>query len=175
MRAFSIAAAALVLAGCSPYKVLRQASPNPFAGETSFAVLPVEWNGIIVDGDAESVWERYDVDTRREWPGYKASATELFARAFYDASSPTQLRPVPTPSTQGFTVKCVVHELKTGGLKPLELTVRLQLIDGNGAVVDEAETTAKGKAMRGMQIMLNEAAVHAGDALGQYLRKRAKP
>jgi hypothetical protein len=173
MRAFFFAAA-LVFASCAPYKVLKQASPNPFAGEASFAILPIEWNGVIIDGDVESVWERYDVDTRREWPGYKQSATELFARAFYDSASPAQLRPVPTPATQGFTVKCVVHEVKTGGLKPLQLTVRLQLIDAAGNVVDEAQATGKGKAMQGMQIMLNEAAVHAGDALGQYLASRSK-
>jgi len=163
-----------LLAGCAPYSVLRQAEPNPFAGEPSFALLPVDWSTVIIDGDVESVWERYDADTRREWPGMKESSSALFARAFTDSASPAQVRPVPALSPQGFTAKCIVHELKTGGFKPLELTVRLQLLDPTGAVVDEAQATGKGKAMRGMQIMINEAAVHAGDALGQYLRNRSK-
>lgn len=173
MRRSSLVVFAL-LASCAPYTVLKQAEPNPFAGEQSFGMLPIEWNGVIIDGDVESVWERYDPDTRREWPGMKESSSQLFARAFEDSAIPAQVRPLPALSPQGFTIKCVVHELKTGGLKPLELTVRLQLLDPTGTVVDEAQATGKGKAMRGMQIMINEAAVHAGDALGLYVRNRSK-
>ncbi len=164
----------VLLAGCSPYKVLKQAAPNPLVGQSRMALLPFDWEPLMVDGQTAANWDHGNQpDEQREWAEDKQNAEQAFLRILSDASAGrVQLLPSPALAPQGFSVKCSARKLMVGGFRNTEFTVDLQVFDSTGFVVEEATTLQKGKVGRPFPIRLVEAASLAGDALGQFLLDR---
>ncbi len=164
----------LLLAGCSPYSVVKQAAPNPFVGQSRFALLPFDWSGLSVEGQTEANWDKgNDDDMRREWVQDKQNAAHVFIQVLTDSvSSRVQLYPSDALAPSGYSLKPMARELDVGGLRPTRFTVRLQLLDSTGFVVDEASSTHKSKSGEFFPTRIVEAATLCGDGLGQYILSR---
>lgn len=78
-RALLAGASALALGGCvePSVVVVRQAYPNPFRGQARFGVLPLSFEGLVVNERSETEWIR---DRNVEaWLADKAAMNEAFA------------------------------------------------------------------------------------------------
>ncbi len=167
--------AVFVLAGCAPWTVVQRAEPNPLATDKTLAASPLEWSEILIDGKTEPVWdETNDADNRAQWIVDKQLAEGEFQNGLHGGIG-SALRLVPGAAP--LTLKCSATYLATGGFRPLVLTVRAQILDPNGRVLDEItiELKESGNSLQVGQFRkrLLRASFQAGRAVAEYLRDRA--
>lgn len=167
--------AVVLLCACAPWKVVQRADPNPLQGQKTISIPPLEWSEILIDGLTEAAWnETNDADMKAEWVVDKKLAEGEFQNGLYGGVHGLQIVPGAAP----FTFKCSATYLKTGGFRPLVLTVRAQLIE-NGRVLDEItlEHKESGNSLQTGQFRkrLLRSAYEAGAGVARYLSDRAEP
>ena len=167
---------AFAVAACAPWTVVQRAEPNPLATQKFVALLPLDWTGVMIDGLTEQSWdETNDTDMKREWVvDRQLSGDEFRTGAFSRAGKRLQLVPGASP----LTVKTTVVELKTGGIRPLFFTVRAQLLDPQGIVLDEIKVELK-ESSGGFHVgqfrqRLTRASREAGADVAEYFAQRAE-
>jgi hypothetical protein len=166
----------VLLAGCAPWKVVQRAEPSPLATEKTLSFAPLEWSEILIDGMPEQAWDQTnDEANHQQWPIDKQLAEGEFQRGLSSGlGSAVRLVPGAAP----LTLKCSATYLSTGGFRPLILTVRAQILSGNGAVLDEI-TIERKETRNSLQVgqfrkRLLAAANVIGQGVGEYLRERAE-
>ena len=169
--------AAFLLAACAPWTVVQRAEPNPLVGQKFVTVLPLDWTNVMIDGLTEPGWnETNDVEMKREWVIDRQIAGDEFHNGvFSEMSGKLGIAPGAAP----LTIKCTVLTLKTGGIRPLFLTVRAQLLDRQGTMIEEVTTEVK-ETRGGFHIgqfreRLRNASRACGANLAQYFVERARP
>lgn len=168
-------AAGLLITACAPWSVVQRAEPNPLAGQKTIAVLPLDWSEVMIDGLTEQAWDdTNDAAMKREWVADRALAAGEFQNGLYGGlAGKLQIVPGAAP----FTIKSSATFLKTGGLRPLILTVRAQLIGPDGRVLDEIEIEKKeskgGLEWGAFRKRLLRAAFVAGDGVAEFFAERA--
>ena len=154
----------------------HRAEPNPLEGQKLVAALPLDWSEVMIDGLTETGWdETNDADMKRQWVVDRQIAGDEFRNGLYGrAGRALQLVPGHAP----LTLKTSVQSLKTGGLRPLILTVRAQLLDPQGLVLDEISIELKeggGRFQWGLfRNRLSRAAHKAGTWVAEYFVERAE-
>src|SRR5215472_13290260 len=70
-----------LIAGCGPrWTVVRQATPDPFAGRPEFAVEPLRFDNLVVGDKSEPEYlAGKDNDQRASWQTDKTGMSERFA------------------------------------------------------------------------------------------------
>ena len=96
---------------------------------------------MVIDGLTEAGWnETNDTDMKREWVVDRQIAGDEFHNGLYGVAG-NRLKIVPGAAP--FTIKASVLSMKTGGFRPLVMTVRSQLLDTQGTVLDEISLELK--------------------------------
>ena len=166
---------ALLLASCRHWQVVRSSDSNPLAGQTRFVMLPLLWNGVRVDGDPEAKWiAGQDADWKAEWPTDKKNAATSFVDSVAKSigGSP-RMTNAPDPSAPAITLKPSVTELSTGGFRPTVLTLAIQVLDVNGATIEEISTTVSVKNRYTIfESRLGDCATEAGENIAQFIKER---
>lgn len=151
---------ALASGACAPaYSVVRQAKPNPIAGQTRLALLPLEW----------SRWE----DESRDF------ARDFQSRLTGSVASRIVLVRATAVATVGFTVRCSVRRVGGGRGSTDDVTLWMQLVDSANSVVDEVSAIVfsspprSGQRMGGQNMSFDDVdPSRAADALASYLMAR---
>jgi hypothetical protein len=186
------AALAALLTGCSPnYHVIQQASPNPFVGQTRFAVMPVEMKGLRVgDKTEESYLAEKDEGQRESFRVDKEAMQHRFDAALVSGArdegievgaagqAPFVIRPRITFVEPGF------YAVVASGRSRVEM--RIQITTPDGKVLDEIEAwnetdSRSGASVGGISLnpssggRLRDDAAGIGQTLADYLAERVHP
>lgn len=175
------------LAGCGPsWKVVRQATPNPFVGQTRFALAAPSFEGVQVEGRAEAEWkgERND-ETRASWEGDKRAMAQTFARTLTAraASGGIVVLTGEDPKLAPWTLKVRVVDVDPGfyafvTARPSTVRASVQIVGADGAVHDEftiQSVTVADMILASSSSRLLKDAERLGETAGDYLKARTLP
>jgi len=193
--ALALAVFALVAAGCAPrWTVLRQAEPNPFVNKTEFAVLPIDYDGLMVGEKTEDEYlsgksakqaESFDGDKRGMIQKFETAMREAAAddgihieSASGEVKAPFIIKPHVTFVEPGF------YAVVASGAS--QVILRLRIETSKGELLDEIELTHSTNSAQGSSVMgislnpssggrLRDDAEEIGDAVGEYLTTRVHP
>lgn len=128
---------ALFVTGCAPrWVVVKQASPNPLAGQKINVEKP-SYEGLMVGGKPEAEWQGSKEDKDKgDWKADKEGFAEEFTNAYMASKGPV------LAGEGGFGVKTWVVWYEPGfyafaAARPTEVRIKVQIVDPKGAVVDE--------------------------------------
>lgn len=185
-----LAALAACLTGCGAnIAVLRQAEPNPFIGQKSFAVLPLETKGLLVGEKSEEQYlAEKDEDQRQSFRGDKDAMGQRFEAELIASASDLGLQVAPGDKAP-FVLRPRVVAVEPGfyavvASAPSQVTIRVAITAPDGKVLDEIELTHQTDSKGGMSIggistnpssggRLREDAAAIGESLAEYLAERA--
>jgi hypothetical protein len=167
---------ALVLSACgSSWKVVRQATPNPFGQTTAVALDKVTFDGLTVGGKPEGEWlsERSDAQSSA-WSEAKAAMVPAFADALVGAAG-EHLSP-----RGPFALRVHFYHYDPGAYTvvgpgdplswPSYLVAEVYIVDSSGTPVDEVRISGQGA---GQVVERAEACARdVGEKVGEYLRER---
>ena len=130
----------------SPYIVVRQASPNPFASARSFTIEPISFESAIVSRKTESDWLAARSPAQRgSWDADKIAMTRAFDTALIHGATNVRVTNGPARGSDYVTIRPMIMRLEPGmfasGLVawPSWIVMRVQLLDPIGGVLDEFE------------------------------------
>jgi uncharacterized lipoprotein YajG len=182
--------AAALLAGCgAQVTVLKQASPNPFVGQSQFALERMESKGLQV-GDLSE--ERYlaekDDDQRASFAGDKEAIQHRFDAALTSAARDAGLS-IGAAGQAPFVIRPRLVFVEPGYYAVVasgasQATIVVQITKPDGTVLDEIEVThqtdsASGPSIGGISTnpssggRLRDDAAAIGEAVGEYIAERA--
>jgi len=147
-RGFLLLALALTACG-PPWKVVVQSVPNPMLHQTKFAVLPVDFNGLIVGEKSEAEWlAGKDDEQRTNFGGDKAALNERFTNALLEASREEGLDVVLAtgPGAAPFEVRPHIGFIEPGyyvgvSAAPSKVVMMVTITAPDGRVLDEIKLT----------------------------------
>lgn len=184
---------AALLIGCgSQWAVVTQASPNPFAGQRHFAVLPIDYTGLRVGEkfEAEYLSEK-DADQQQSFIQDKVALNEEFAKALINASRDEGINVVPAtgPAAAPFMIRPHVDFVEPGtyvvvASAPSEVRMTLQITMPDGRVLDEillkhSTDSRSGFSIGGVSLnpssggRLRKDGEGLGELVAEYLKSRA--
>jgi hypothetical protein len=176
-----LALACLVALGCAPtWTTVRQAEPNPFAGQRDgFVVLPFDYSELAIGKESEADYlARKDEKQRESFAEDKRATEELFAKALADAARERGINVEPARGAAGaFRIAPKVTFFEPGwyGGKASEIRIVLAIEGADGKALDvlrlEHRTSAgfsSGERARMLGIL-------AGSSLADYLAARVGP
>jgi hypothetical protein len=138
---------ALFATGCGPhYVVVRQASPNPFAQPGPFAVAPVSFANLVVDGKPEDAFlAGRDPDANARWDADKQRVATTFAESL--KANVDSIGWVGANQPGATVVVAHVTEMHGGvslglGSTAAHISMEVQLVRG-GQVLDEIKVQAE--------------------------------
>lgn len=182
----AICAAALFAIGCggAEWRVIKQATPNPFAGRAAFEVLPVDYTGLHVGPMAEDDYlAQKGAETQESFEGDKDGINEKFVAALVAHANEQGLSVKESKGkvTAPFLIRPHVAFIEPGsplaGMGPnSEVRMRVTIETAEGKKLDVIELSHETAAMTWGQISsgqrLREDADAIGEALATYLMKR---
>ncbi len=179
-----------LLTGCgAPVTVLRQATPNPFVGQSQFALEKMDMKGLQVGELSE---DRYlaekDESQRASFAGDKEAMQQRFDAGLTEAARDAGLT-VGAAGQAPFVVRPRLTFVEPGYYAVLasgasQATIVVQITRADGTVLDEIEVTHQTDSKSGSSIggislnpssggRLREDAEAIGQAVGEYLAERA--
>ncbi|GAC1352245.1 MAG: hypothetical protein NVSMB1_13210 [Polyangiales bacterium] len=107
---------ALVSIGCGhPWRIVRQASPNPMHGQTKFAVEPMHFDSMMVGGKTEATYQSGKTPEQQQgWQADKAGMNGEFFATLLGQADGLQLTQGPPPDAQTFVVRPIVTFVEPG-------------------------------------------------------------
>lgn len=135
--AFALAAAS----GCSPpWNVVKQANPNPLAGQKALVVEPLHFESMKVGKKTEAEYlAEKDGKQQESWKADLASMTQLFTDNLAKQTKGIQ---ITAGSAGPLVIRPVVTMIEVGNFNgvfniPTEVMVTMQIVDDKGAVLDD--------------------------------------
>ncbi len=176
--------ASSVLIGCGPpWAIVVQTAPNPFFGQRSFAVQPIDYTGLLVGAKPEPLYlAGKDGGQQASFQEDKAALNDKFLARLIADTGAAGIRVVPAtgPADAPFTIRPAVHFIEPGfyayvAAMPSRVQMSLRIVAPDGRILDEINlvhatgasmvTAASGSRLRS-----------DGEALGaivaRYLRAR---
>ncbi|MGH7281648.1 MAG: hypothetical protein ACRELY_09015 [Polyangiaceae bacterium] len=161
-----------------PWKVVRQASPNPMSQTSRFFLDAVSFDGLSVGGKSEQEWQAdKDSASQASWQADKAAMASEFSAAFDEERE--GVARITTPQGD-FTIKPHVTWLEPGfnalvASHPTEVKIDVQIVDAKGALVDEFTIDAAIQATISNEALgtrLREAGKYLGKITAKYVKQR---
>lgn len=178
LLALTLCLACFSIACGPPWKVVKQASPNPMSQASRFYLDGVSFDGLSVGGKSEAEWQaEKDSGQQASWQEDKQSlANELSASFDEERESITRITAPPGD----FTIKPHVVWLEPGfnalvASHPTEVKLDVQIVDAKGQVVDEFTVDAKIAASISNEALgtrLREAGRYLGKVIAKYVKER---
>jgi hypothetical protein len=172
------------VAGCGgSWSVIKQAAPNPFTPDGTFAVAPPTFENLRVGDKSEAEWlTEKDEKARMIHEGDKQS----YGNAFVTAMNAHKKSLKIVAEGARFTVKSHLYWMEPGyyamvSHAPARVKVRVDVADEKGTVVDQVEFTGQGAAIEPFNPVprgtvgerLRECADEVAAKVSRYLRQRA--
>lgn len=133
----------VALASCgtsSQFKVVKQAAPNPFVGVEAFAIDPIQYVDLHVDGKAEAEYTAgFDQEKKAAWEGDKQNIHKVFAEYVVDASG----EGVRLDDAATCRLRPIVREVESGYYRipawnaVTKIFMTVEITDSSGQVADE--------------------------------------
>jgi len=170
----------LAVAGCGhDWTVLRQTTPNRLQQQRAFVVEPIHFERMLVRGmpEAEFLADK-SARSIESWQIDKADMSHLFYESLARHSKALQLSPTPIVTQPGaFIIRPICTFVEPGDFPTTitTFTVRVQILDPAGALVDEVSTggnVAPVWYQPSSGGRLRSAAKIAGENLADYVRSR---
>ncbi|XXX77956.1 hypothetical protein WMF30_04180 [Sorangium sp. So ce134] len=147
-RSFIAAAllGAAALAGCAPsWRVVTQASPDPFVGQRYFALMPIDFVGLQIIDEPEDRWlAKKDGDEYQRFMSDKTSINEEFAKALIERAKEEGIEVAETTGATSaqFVLKPYVGYMNPGfyavvSSAPSQIRMTLRITTRDGKVLDE--------------------------------------
>lgn len=146
LMAVVLAVLALGMFGCGPpWKIVRQAAPNPLLGQKNFAVAPVNFEGLMVgDGSEAEYMADKDAEEKNNWVQTKVEMNEVFRAALMAEGAEDGLQIVGPPAKAPFIIQPKITWLEPGLFTAIsfatwgsEVKMTLVITKEDGTVVDE--------------------------------------
>ncbi len=187
--------AAVFLSGCAPrWTVLSQAQPNPFVGKTEFAVLPIDYGGLMVGEKTEEEYlSEKSPEQRASFEADKAAMVRQFEAAMRESAGGDGIH-VATAEGEvraPFIIRPHVIFIEPGFYAVVasgssQVTMRVRIETAQGQLLDEIEVvhmtnSSNGPSIGGISLnpssggRLRDDAAEIGDATGEYLVTRVIP
>lgn len=185
-----VALLAVFLTGCGAnISVLRQASPNPFVGQKSYALTPLDTKGLLVGELSEDKYlESKDADQKKSFTEDKDAMAQLFESKLVESARDAGIQVGPAGKAP-FVIHARVIRVEPGfyaviASAPSEVTIRVSISSPDGKVLDEIELTHQTDSKSGMSVggistnpssggRLRDDAAAIGESLADYLAERA--
>lgn len=145
-------------AGCGPqWAVVKQANPNPFAAQRAFVVEPMKFDGMQVGKLSEADYlAKKNADQQASFQADKSAMNEKFGERLTELAAKKSVALTPAAGAPaGYTIRAVVSFLepgvyipRVGGLgvdlsRPTVVRANLQIVDAQGAVLDDISINAE--------------------------------
>jgi hypothetical protein len=178
--AFAAGLMIITTTGCfKPWRVIRQAAPNPFLGGTDFKVAPVGYQGLRV-GDLTEAHHltKKDTDQRNSWEEDKQAMARNFTNELVG-----QARHLRFHEAGKYIIYPHVTFIEPGfyamvASVPSEVQMTIAIKDAQGAVLDEIAVSVQVPASLykpSVGQRLREAALRLGQIMARYLDERTRP
>ena len=129
--------------GCGPrWQVVRQASPNPLAGASKFALEPVHYESIVIGGKSDADYSAgKDEKERASWMEDKRGTDVAFTSELQARGEGLMFSGMPPADQQTFIVRTSVVFWEPGyyaavAARDSEMRINVQII-GPAGVIDE--------------------------------------
>lgn len=175
-----VATLPLLLAACvPPWAVIRQATPNPFIGQSAFAVAELNFDGLRVGEKSEQAY--LSAKDQQQQGSFATDKVEMAANFTETLKSSAAGLSFSQPgAAAGYTVRPHVVWIEPGfyayvAAHPTEVVMKLQLLDAKGALMDDIEvrvSVAATIANPSSGGRLREAGRQLGAIAADYLRQR---
>lgn len=175
-RAALLCVSLLLSVGCgTPITIVRQAMPNPFLGGATFALLPLDVQGMTIDGMPPQAWL-----ARNGRDGANLESDLSGAQAVYADGVASVAGTAIVAANPRFTVHTHMGAWSRGYYNyftnpPTTLTIDVQVTTPDGAVLDEIwincrayHSLMRPTPVQGLRVALQS----CGEQLGGYLRQR---
>ena len=127
-----------------PYKVVSQASPNPFLGATKFVVMPVDYTGLTVGSKSEQEYKDSKSDKQSDsFEGDKEGVNAEFTRELSAAAADAGISVhAAAGEINTFVIKPVVSSVEPGfyayvASHPSRVTMSVKITGADGKELDE--------------------------------------
>lgn len=163
--------------GGAEWRVIKQASPNPFAGRAAFAVLPVDYSGLHVGEMAEADYlAAKDPETKESFEGDKDGINEKFLAALREHANEQGLvvEPAAGQVKAAFLIRPHVAFIEPGsplmGMGPnSEVRMRVTIETTEGKKLDVVELVHGTPAASWAQVSAGQRVRQDADAIGEAL------
>jgi hypothetical protein len=173
--------AGLLASGCTPWVVVRQASPNPLAGQTQFQLQPLNFDALYVGDKTQAEYlAGKDPDQRASWQADLLAMNQIFAERLYGNTPGLTIVPFGQAQARApFTIVPRILFIEPGfyaGVVAASAQVRMALqIQGPQGRLDEIHVEVSVpadlvNAASGQR--LRQAAAQLGNVAARYLRER---
>lgn len=156
MHRRSFIAAALLgvaaLTGCAPsWRVVTQASPDPFVGQRYFALMPIDYVGLqIIDQSEDRYLASKDGEDYQRHMADKASVNEEFTKALVEDAKEEGIEVAEATGTTSaqFVIRPYVGYMNPGfyavvSSAPSQIKLTLRLTTPDGKVLDEVVLSSR--------------------------------
>jgi hypothetical protein len=175
----SVALFALLLTACGPrWRVVRQASPDPFAGKPDFTIEKIHFDHLEVGEKSEQDYlAGKDDQQRASWQADKEAMSEAFAVAVATSEQGLSIGPVRPNAA---VVRPIVSFIEPGfyvgvAAGNTRVNISVQVLDAQGAVLDEitiTSTIAASMTNSASGTRLRQAGEDLGHVTAKYLHTR---
>jgi hypothetical protein len=146
LLAIGLAVLALFVVGCIPsWRVVVQANPDPFVGQTRFGLLPIDYTNLHIGQktEAEYLAEKAP-ETQQSFLADKAAINEEFARNLIDGvrDEGINIALATGPGDAPFMIRPYIASIEPGfyayiANKPSEVEMAVRITAPDGRVLDE--------------------------------------
>ena len=146
LLAVTFALFSLALIGCGPpWVVVMQTTPDPFANQGKFSVLPIDFTGLTIGEKPEGLYlSEKSPEQRESFQGDKAGVNEEFTKALISKARDLGVDVVLAtgPDAAPFQISASVAWLEPGFFAgvigaPSQVRMKLRILTPDGRVLDE--------------------------------------
>jgi uncharacterized lipoprotein YmbA len=175
----TLALALVAASGCSPWTIVKQANPNPLAGQKALVAEPLHFESMKVGSKTEAEYlAGKDGKQQESWKADLASMTQLFADNLARQAKGVQ---ITAGSAGPLVVRPIVTMIEVGNFNgvfniPTDVMVTLQIVDDKGTVLDDINykiTVAADLIRPSVGQRLRTAAELAAARAASYIQTRA--
>lgn len=167
-----VLAGAVGLGACGgdPYVIVKQAPNNPFAGTKRYRLMPITWNGLMMEGKPEADWlAGRNPEQRASWENDKVQATpKVLERFRVEKKDDESIELLQGPPNKGE----LVIQINVDNYADPFFYATVRILDESGQVIEEFKPPKRGGGW-GLAMHLNAFRVFVAVDVLKYLRKRA--
>lgn len=135
----------LFLVACGPpYRVIKQAEPNPFVGAKQFVVMPIDYSGLHVGSKTAEEYENDKSDKQAaSFEGDKEGMNNMFQTGLKEKAAKNGIGvDAAAGEVKTFVIKPIVSFVEPGfyayvASHPSKVTMNVKITDKDGKELDE--------------------------------------
>lgn len=157
------------VSGCSaPWTVVKQPTTSPIAAAKTFAVKPLDFSGVSIEGTPEPAWRAASGEAKSKWWDQdKAMASKHFLQMLTSNTKSGR-----TFVEAGVDANAPVVVVRIVEIQSADLVLALQVTTPTGEVIEEATKTMTIRGY-GVSERLRGSGKRLADAVAEYITKQS--